>query len=205
MTGQLPLPLQLVSDEETRAFLVGAPNEAAVAALQRPESWPYGVAILRGPARSGRSTLARWAATHGGIATVDDSDAVAEDQLFHRWNAAQETGEKLLLVAGEVPRRLFLPDLASRLGAALDLVIGSPDQELMGRLITLHAQRRLLALPPEAITYLVPRVERSYAALEQLVARIDALSLARKVAPGPGLWRAALLGEGAAPLGEVSG
>lgn len=199
MTRQLPLPLRIARDD-TQGFCVGAPNEAAIAGLRRPESWPYGVAILRGPARSGRSTLARWVAASGGIGYVDDSDTVAEQELFHRWNAAQESGQKLLLVAGEVPRRLFLPDLASRLGAALELVIAPPDDDLMARLLAAHAQRRALALPPEAITYLVPRAERSYAAVERLVERIDALSLARQVAPGPGLWRAALLEEGAAPL-----
>jgi len=59
-------------------------------------------------------------------------------------------------------------------------------------LIAAHAEARGLALPQEGAAYLATRCERSHLAVEQLVATIDRLSLERKVAPGPALWREAL-------------
>jgi chromosomal replication initiation ATPase DnaA len=85
-----------------------------------------------------------------------------------------------------------LPDLASRLGAALHLEIGAPDDEMLGELLMLHAEQRGLALGPDAAAYLVPRAERSHIGAERLVAAIDRISLERKVAPTQGIWREAL-------------
>ena len=42
---------------------------------------------------------------------------------------------RLLLVAGQAPWTIALPDLRSRLGAALQLEIGAPDDEMAGELI----------------------------------------------------------------------
>ena len=48
------------------------------------------------------------------------------------------------------------------------------------------------ALDEAALTYLVPRLERSFAAIEAVVAAIDRLSLERKVPPTLSVWRDAL-------------
>ena len=92
---------------------------------------------------------------------------------------------------------MALPDLASRLGSALRLEIGAPDDAMLADLIAAHAEARGLVLGEEALRYLVPRATRSHIGAERLVATIDRLSLERKVAPGPGIWREA--------LGELSG
>ena len=117
-----------------------------------------------------------------------------ETALFHRWNRAQESGTPLLLTVtsaqGEWP--IALPDLASRMGAALHLQIGTPDEEMLGELILLHAEQRGLALGPDAAAYLVPRTERSHIGVERLVAAIDRISLERKAPPTQGIWRDAL-------------
>jgi chromosomal replication initiation ATPase DnaA len=85
-----------------------------------------------------------------------------------------------------------VPDLASRLGAALHLAIGEPDDAMIAELIAVHAEQRGLALGPDAAAYLVPRCERSHIGIERLVAAIDHLSLERKVPPTQGIWREAL-------------
>ena len=114
--------------------------------------------------------------------------------MFHRWNRAQESGTALLLTATreEGEWRITLPDLASRLGAALHLQIGAPDDAMLAELIALHAELRGLPLGPDATAYLVPRMERTHIGAERLVAVIDRLSLERKAAPGPAIWREAL-------------
>jgi chromosomal replication initiation ATPase DnaA len=106
--------------------------------------------------------------------------------------ARRKAARRLLLVGGAGGMGIALPDLASRLGAALHLDIGVPDDAMLADLILAHAEARGLALGPDAAAYLVPRCERSHLAVERLVAAIDRLSLERKAPPGMAIWRAAL-------------
>lgn len=192
MSGQIALPLPIRRAADPARIVVGNANRPSVEALAEPRSWPYGTAILAGPPRSGKSLLARWAETQGVIAVIDGADRESETDLFHRWNRAQERGDPLLLITDTDPWSIALPDLRSRMGAALHLAIGVPDDDMVGALVDAHAEARGLALGEGALTYLVPRVERSFAAIEALVAAIDRLSLERKVPPTLSVWRDAL-------------
>ncbi len=114
-----------------------------VDALAMPESWPFRTAVLTGPPRSGKSLLARWFAgrlRHGGEA-IDDADTLDETELFHRWNRAQASGTPLLLVSG-APKagKSRYPISKSRLGAALHLEIGQPDDDMARNLILPHGR-----------------------------------------------------------------
>lgn len=187
--SQIALPLELAGGAET---IVGGPSLMPVfAALQASETWPYRTAILTGPARSGKSLLARWFAASGAGEAIDDADTVPEEDLFHRWNRAQAEGRALLLVARE-GWQIALPDLASRLGAALMLGIGAPDDALLRALMAEHARRRGLAVGEPVLDWLTHRIERSHAAAEALVATLDRLSLERKAPVSLSLARDAL-------------
>jgi len=187
---QIVLPLR--AGPGPGRIVVGNANAAAIEALGRPETWPFSTAILVGPPRSGKSLLAAWfAATHGGD-VADDAPTADETDLFHRWNRAQAGGAPLLLTAPAAEWQITLPDLASRLGAALRLEIGTPDDTMMADLIAAHAEARAMPLGSDAPAYLAARATRSHMAAEQVVGIIDRLSLERKVAPGMGLWREAL-------------
>ncbi len=190
--GQIALPLTVRRADGAARIVVGNANRAAIDALSDPSAWPYGTAILAGPARSGKSILARWAGEQVGVEAIDGADAVDETDLFHRWNRAQESGRPLLLVTDRDPWEIELSDLRSRLGAALHLTIGVPDDDMVAALIEAHADARGLALGEGAPTYLVPRLERSFAGIEAVVAAIDRLSLERKVPPTQSVWRDAL-------------
>jgi len=179
------------SDRPVR-IVVGEGNRAAVAALTDPSDWPFRTAVLVGPPRSGKSLLARWFAASGKGEAVDGADRWDETALFHRWNRAQEDGRPLLLVSDADGWRIDLPDLRSRLGGSLQLAIGAPDDAIAGELILAHAEQRGLQLPPSAADYLVPRLTRSYAAIERVVAEIDRLSLERKLPATMSVWRDAL-------------
>ncbi|NNC60484.1 MAG: ATPase [Erythrobacter sp.] len=189
---QIALPLARGLPADPAAIVVGNANARLIESLSEPAAWPFGTAVLVGPPRSGKSLLGRWLAGTGRASVIDGADAQDETALFHRWNRAQESGEKLLLIADGEGWDIALPDLASRLGAALHLEIGSPDDAMVGQLILSHAARRGLVLGEDALTYLVPRSSRSFAEIEKLVDNIDRLSLERKVAPTLGIWRDAL-------------
>lgn len=196
--SQIALPLS--ARGAAQRIVVGDANAAVIEALQAPERWPFRVAVLTGPARSGKSLLARWAAgLHGdALEVIDDAQTVDETALFHRWNAVQQGGTReggaLLLVATAGPDgwRIALPDLASRIGGSLQLEIGAPDDAMAGELILAQAEARGLSLPEGAADYLIPRTERSFAAIEALVATIDRISLERQTPATMSVWRAAL-------------
>ncbi|WP_073973199.1 HdaA/DnaA family protein [Erythrobacter donghaensis] len=196
--SQIALPLS--ARGTVQRIVVGEANAAVVEALQHPERWPFRVAVLTGPPRSGKSLLARWAAgLHGdALEVIDDAQGMDETALFHRWNAVQQGGTReggaLLLVAAAGPEgwRITLPDLASRIGGSLQLAIGAPDDALAADLILAHAEARGLSLPEGAADYLVPRTTRSFAAIEALVATIDRISLERQTPATMSVWRAAL-------------
>lgn len=185
----LPLPHRTASDP--RRLIIGNANEAAHHALSEPRSWPFGTAILAGPSRSGKSLLGKWA-DDAGIVVLDDADTMDETKLFHRWNAAQEWRESLLLIVSAQPWEIALPDLKSRLGAALHIEISEPDDAMTAALIDAMAEQRGLALADGAAQYLAPRAERSFAGIERLVSAIDRLSLERKAPATMSIWRAAL-------------
>ncbi|MGN6358081.1 MAG: ATPase [Novosphingobium sp.] len=188
--NQIALPL---GGAGASRIVVGNANEAAVEALANTANWPFRSAILFGPPRSGKSLLASWFVESGRGEAIDDAVSLDETELFHRWNRAQESGTPLLLVGGEEGKwQVRLPDLASRLGAALRLTIGTPDDTMLAELIIAHAEQRGLVLGEGAGPYLVPRTARSHMAIERLVAAIDRLSLERKQAATLAIWRDAL-------------
>ena len=189
--SQIVLPLHRAGNGPARIVL-GAGNAHVAEALARPQAWPFRTAVLTGPPRSGKSLFARWFAESGNGDAIDDGQALAEAELFHRWNRAQEQSRPLLIVGGEPPWEIALPDLKSRLGAALQLEIGPADDAMAADLILSLAGERRLPLGEDAAQYLVPRAERSYVQLEKLVEAIDTLSLERKAPPTLAIWRAAL-------------
>ena len=188
--SQIALPLGNGTDGPSR-IVVGNANAAIFEACAVAATWPFRTAIVAGPPRSGKSLIARWFAAEGLGEAIDDAGQIDETELFHRWNRAQESGTPLLLTTGG-EWQIALPDLASRLGAALHLVIGAPDDAMLGELIAVHAEQRGLALGPDAAAYLVPRCIRSHLGVEQLVQVIDRISLEKKLPPTQGLWRDAL-------------
>lgn len=199
--SQIALPLAGRGPAAAQRIVIGHANAGVIEALQAPERWPFHVAVLTGPPRSGKTLLGRWAAARAeGLEVIDDAETLDETDLFHRWNAVQQGGLReggaLLLIANADPEhggwRIALPDLASRIGGSLQLAISEPDDVMAGELILAQAEARGLSLPEGAADYLVPRTTRSFAAIEALVAAIDRISLERQQPATMSVWRAAL-------------
>ncbi len=181
-------------------FLVTPCNADAVAWIDRWPDWPAPALVLAGPAGGGKTHLAAvWRAISGARAAggdetdparagggpwlVDDADtAIAEDALLRLYNVTAEAGASLLLVAREPPARwgLKLPDLASRLRAAPVAAIRDPDETAIAAVLVKLFADRQSAVDPDVIAYLLPRMERSFAAARDLVARLDRAALASR-------------------------
>lgn len=188
--SQLALPLDWPASARDTEFLIGAANRLAVRHLERWATWPVPVTLLTGPRKSGRSRLGRLFAAQTNGRLIDDAHARPEEELFHGWNAAVATRRPLLIVADAPPPAwaIRLPDLASRLGASPQVAIGEPDDDLIRALIERRLGQRGLAAPPRLLDWLLPRIERSYVAVERIVDALDRDALSRQ---GPlGLARA---------------
>lgn len=195
MTGtmsQIALPLAHRGAADPDRIVVGNSNSGVIEALGDPAGWPFRTAILTGPPRSGKSLLGRWFTAQGKGDVADSADRIDETELFHRWNRAQEDGRPLLLISDAQPWDIALPDLRSRLAAALHLEITAPDDVMVAGLVENLAEQRTLVLGEGALTYLVPRATRSFAGIERLVAAIDRLSMERKAPATLSIWRDAL-------------
>lgn len=106
----------------------------------------------------------------------------AERAVFHLYNLIAAEQGKLLLTSRTAPTRIpFLTaDLASRLQSVTLVEVGAPDDALLGAVLVKLLADRQLDAPPALIQYLVPRMDRSLRAAEQLVARLDAEALASR-------------------------
>jgi chromosomal replication initiation ATPase DnaA len=114
------------------------------------------------------------------LASLRRRRAAAEEAFFHLCNHLASGGGSLLVSGRRAPTRwtIRLPDLASRLGAATVAKLEAPDDALLAALLVKHFADRQVAVAPGLIDYLVPRIERSSAAAEAVVAALDRAGLA---------------------------
>ncbi|MFZ1414569.1 MAG: DnaA/Hda family protein [Defluviicoccus sp.] len=117
---------------------------------------------------------------------IDDADraieAGHEAPLLHLFNVAREESRALLLTAQTPPARwrIRLADLRSRLTSCPAVAIGPPDQALIAAILVKLFADRQLGVDEAVVGYLVNRIERSFAAARDIVARIDAASLSAR-------------------------
>lgn len=173
--GQIALPLNWPVADREEDFLVSDANRAAFDHFKRWSLWPVMATVLTGPRKSGRSLLGRIFVRKTGGRLFDDAENHEEEALFHAWNEAQERRRPLLIIADAPPPlwEVALPDLRSRLTATPHVAIALPDDALIGDLVVKLLGHRGIAVPPEIPEYLVPRIERSYVAVQQVVDVLD--------------------------------
>ncbi len=178
----MALPLGWPAAPRDDAFIVTASNARAAHLLEHWGAWPVLAAVLTGPRKSGRSLLARIFAAKSGGVIVDDAERLPEAQIFHAWNAAQDSRRPLVIVADSLPPAwpVKLPDLRSRLAASTHVVIGAPDDALMRLLFTELFRRRGLDARPDLIDWLATRIERSHIAIQRVVDALDQEALERR-------------------------
>lgn len=177
---QIALPLDELRSGAASSLIVTDGNAGVFASLGNAAAWPGRCAILVGPPRSGKSLMARYFAVQVGGTVIDDADAGGAETLFNAWNRAQENNVPLLLASRWRPADwdISLPDLRSRLAAAMLLEIGAPDDELIEQLIQKHLSDRGAAITVDALSYVKRRVERSHAAVEAFARAANAMALA---------------------------
>lgn len=195
---QIALPLDWPQGRDEARFIVGQANAAAFEHFRRWSSWPVRATLLTGPRRSGRSLLARGFVARVNGRLFDDAERHDEEALFHAWNDAQARRRPLLMIGDAPPPAwaIRLPDLASRLAATPQVAIADPDDVLLAGLIVKLLADRGIAAPPDLPDFLVPRIERSYVAVQSVVDTLDRSILANRKRMTLAAAREALTGAG---------
>lgn len=208
MSRQLILDLGHRTARDRADFLVSDCNAAAVEWIDRWPDWPSRALVIWGASASGKTHLGHvWCARSGAdlinpddvrrldaasllarnrFLFLDDAGALAgdpddEEALLHLYNYTLETDGTLLLAADQAPAfwPVRLADLSSRMKALQGAGIAAPDDSLLAALLVKQFQDRQLRVGEEVVAFLVPRMERSFAAVAGIVAAIDTAALER--------------------------
>lgn len=205
MMSQLAFRWPTNTSYATEDFIVSDCNAEAVRFL---EVWPDGsgsATLLCGPSSSGKTHLAYcWLASIGGVmldksmlgrlpsdvlwqenvpALLEDIDNIVDEEgLFHLLRHAETEGKSLLLTSSVYAKQLpfYLPDLCSRIIALPIVSIDSPDEQILNIFIMKCFADRQLRVSEDVAKYIIKRVERSFAAVLDIVASIETISLEAK-------------------------
>jgi ATPase involved in DNA replication initiation len=179
---QIALPLDWPQGEDDVRFIISDANHEAFEHFRTWSLWPVKATILTGPRRSGRTLLARSFVERVSGRLFDDAEQRNEEELFHAWNQAQDTGRPLVMVADEVPPSWSpaLPDLKTRLAVTPVTRIGLPDDTLFAALIQLFFGDRGLHIPADALRFMADRLHRDYWTAERAVEAVDRFAIAER-------------------------
>ncbi|SNR55429.1 chromosomal replication initiator DnaA [Puniceibacterium sediminis] len=185
-------------------FYVSRANALATTQIDRWRDWPGRKLVLTGPQGAGKTHLAHvWSAESGatilqssdlpdadipqlagGNVCVEDvpmiaSNDAAEQALFHLHNLTLAQGNSLLLTALNPPSQwqLGLPDLTSRVMGTQMARLSAPDDDLLSAVLAKLFADRQIVPAPDAISYLVRHMPRSFAMAGRMVDAIDDAAL----------------------------
>lgn len=197
---QLILPLPLQPKKTWEDFVVGESNWEAFTWVKHWPEWPHKHLAIHGEAASGKTHLARWfqkksnayfilesdlqqnphlAVQKGKAFIIDDYDGIRDENwLFHFYNLAKEHQADVLYCGRYSPgQSLFtLPDLRSRMRSILSVTIGQPDEALLKKIFRQRLETLGIILPDDfddISHYVLNRIERSYAALNTLILKLN--------------------------------
>ena len=179
---QIALPLDWPQSEGDARFILSDANREAFEHFNKWSLWPVRATILTGPRRSGRTLLARSFVERVGGRLFDDAEQRDEEELFHAWNQAQDSGRPLIMVADQVPPSWAprLPDLKTRLAVTPVTRIGHPDDALFAALIQLFFADRGLHIPADALRFMTERLHRDYWTAERAVEAVDRFAISER-------------------------
>lgn len=200
-------------------FIEGDGNRLALAHIRAFPNWPGPLTLIEGPAKAGKSHLARiWAERTGArLTAADELEALAgtggqaplvvedvdrtcydEDALFHLLNQAMRDSRPVLMTAREAVANwpFETDDLKSRARLAAHFTVALTDDIQLSQMFVKLFGDRQVTVDPKIISYLVARMERSPEEAVALADLVDRMALSRGTAITRSVAAAALAERG---------
>jgi len=200
--AQLTLALGHTPSHAEDDFLVGEGNRLALGHVLAFPGWPGPLTLITGPAKSGKSHLARiWSERSGALApepealaelartggtqplAIEDADrrGYEETALFHLLNQSMRDRRPVLMTA-RAPVSSWpyqTDDVRSRARLASAFTLSLTDDIQLSQIFVKLFGDRQVTVDPRIIRHLVARMERSPEEASVLAERLDMLALAR--------------------------
>ena len=218
-TPQLPFDYGHEPSHLEDDFIAGDGNRLALAHVRAFPNWPGPLTLIEGPAKSGKSHLARiWAGRAGAkMAKPDELETLSraggtaplvvedveqrgygEAALFHLLNQSMRDGRPVLMTTREPIANwpYQTDDLKSRARLAARFTVAlSDDIQLSQMFVKLFGDRQV-TVDPKIVRYLVARMERSPEEAVALAELVDHIALSRGTAITRSVAAAALAQRG---------
>ena len=200
--NQYILDLPALHSHSMEDFVVGDCNREAANFISAWPKWSSHALILIGPRASGKSHLANvWKGRTGAqevagkeltkdmvpdlsptVIVENAQDTRDWEALLHLYNWIGSHNGHMLLTAELNPLHwnLKLKDLSSRLISAPLVNLNDPDENILGAVMMKQFADRQIVVDPAVVSYLLKRIERSFESVQNIVAKIDQLSLEKK-------------------------
>jgi chromosomal replication initiation ATPase DnaA len=202
---QLALEFGYSDSSHEADFIVGEGNQLAYGHVLAYPDWPAPLALLVGPAKAGKSHLARiWMERSGAVQgsprkaerlsraggrgpiLLEDIDRGGYDEraLFHLLNQSIRDNRPLLMTA-RTPIAgwpFSTDDLKSRARLAAQFAVTSSDDIQLSQMFVKLFGDRQISVDPKVIGYLVARMERSAEEAVLLAGLLDRMALERGTA-----------------------
>lgn len=190
---QLPLKLVYETNFTRENFIISDTNRMAFSWVEQWPHWPSHCLILHGEKGCGKTHLAHiWQQrtgakypdrelflsnpAEGSCYILENIERIqSESALLHCFNQVRDQGGYLLLTSRVAPSALpfHLPDLTSRLQSVPEAALLAPDDNLLAAILLKSFSDKQLKVTSEVTDYILPRIERSFAAVHTLVEKLD--------------------------------
>ena len=200
---QMPLPFEVYPDYSMGAYFVDkAITPHPLDILLQCQFWEGQTLVLCGQTASGKTHLAHIFARTFSVpffegadmrmgmlaniaqtgCVIDNMPNMDEETLFHLLNTVRENTVKCLMTSGLALHDLpFLtPDVHSRLQHAMLITLKNPTDAVLQNMLLKLLDDRKLSVETDVVSYIIPRLHRSYESVQQLVDTLDSHSLSEK-------------------------
>ncbi len=202
--AQIAIPFPNQPSFKDEDYLVSNCNNVIFNAIVSWPNWAYPVYRIKGPKGSGKTHLSQIWQRLSGATLIQTSqlsshieqiannpnhiilenldEAVDQNVLFHLYNLVRAENKNMLITSSSSfsDWNLSLPDLVSRLRTVPVLEISEPDDDLIRMVLMKLSSDRQIQLNLNVIEYLIPRIERSFEAIQKCVLALDEHSLREK-------------------------
>jgi len=200
--NQYILELPILHSLSMEDFVVGACNQEAADYIRAWPKWSSHALILVGPSASGKTHLANVWKGRAGAYEVSGRELTKEmvpdlsptvivenaqettdwEALLHLYNwIGSHHGQMLMTAAlNPVHWNMKLNDLSSRLLSSPSVKLVDPDETILSAVMLKQFSDRQIVVDQAVVSYLLKRIERSFESVQNIVSKIDTLSLEKK-------------------------